>query len=44
MPDARFFFVCGPPEAGLYKAHIGQNLQYLVDLSIRNTLEGDDPA
>ena len=28
----------------VYKAHIGQNLQYLVDLSIRNTLVGDDPA
>jgi hypothetical protein len=31
-------------EAGLYNAHIGQNLKYLVDLSIRNTLVGDDPA
>ena len=28
----------------VYKAHIGQNLYYLVDLSIRDTLVGDDPA
>ena len=28
----------------VYKAHIGQNLHDLVDLSIRNTLVGDDPA
>jgi hypothetical protein len=28
----------------VYEAHIGRNLQYLVDLPIRNTLVGDDPA
>ena len=28
----------------IYEAHIGQNLHDLVDLSIRNTLVGDDQA
>jgi glycosyltransferase involved in cell wall biosynthesis len=28
----------------VYKAHVGRELQYLVDLSIRNTLVGDAPS
>jgi hypothetical protein len=28
----------------VYQAHIGPDLHDLVDLSIRNTLVGDDPA